>query len=74
MLQQKKSQVPLRINEPTGQEEGGEAKERRSEWLKEHVEGRNQRKGGRKAGTAANEEDAFRNGLGRVCGEPVARQ
>ncbi len=35
--------------------------------------GEKQRRNKRR-GTAANEEDAFRNGLGRVCGEPVARQ
>lgn len=28
----------------------------------------------RRAEMAADEEDAFRNGLGQVCGEPVARR
>lgn len=67
------------------EEEEGEAKWRRSEsrrGQKGHEEGRKAggkkkkeiRKERRKSGTAVNEEDAFRKGLGRVCGEPVARR
>lgn len=83
-----KCQVPLDIDKPKWKrkEVGGEAKERgqvlreknnnnnsskKCMWRK-----RNKRRGkeGRRAGAAANEEDAFRKGLGRVCGEPVARR
>lgn len=43
-------------------------------WREETEEKQEKREGRRRAGMAANEEGAFRNGLGRVCGEPVARQ
>lgn len=74
-----KSQVPLCIDEPVGEEKRGKAKKRVAKenkmdiWREERRDKIREKEGGR-AGTVANEEDAFREGLGRVCGEPVARQ
>lgn len=79
-----KCQVPLGIDKPKWKrkEVGGEAKERgqvlrkKNNNKKRMWRKRNKRrgKGGRRAGMAAKEEDAFRKGLGQVCGEPVARR
>lgn len=60
--------------------EEAEAKERRSDsprtcgWRTQRRNKRRGREGRRRVATLANEEYAFRNGLGRVCGEPVARR
>lgn len=63
-----KRQVPLHINETAGEKEGGEAEERRPESPREQKdttrEEKEEKQGRSKVGTAANEEDAFRNGLG----------
>lgn len=58
-----------------------EKEDRRSEPLREQKEvdrkrgeTRGEGEDGSRAGTAANEEESFGNGLRQVCGEPVARQ
>lgn len=69
-------QVSLRINEPEGEKKkktrrtrrGGQSHHKNKRTCGEKGEKK------RRAGMAANEEDAFRNGLGRVCGETVARR
>lgn len=71
--------MPLRIDEPAGEEEQGEAekrvaKENKTDFWREKRRNKIRGREGGRAGTVANEEDAFREGLGRVCGEPVARQ
>lgn len=67
-------QVSLHINEPEGEKReekvrrGGQSRHKNKRTSGEKREKR------RRAEIAANDEDAFRNGLGQVCGEPVARR
>ena len=78
-----KCQVPLRIDEAAGEEEEGETEQRRSESPKRTKrtgggkrQRRNQRsvrEGGERRGQRT-KKTPLENGLGRVCGEPVARQ
>lgn len=78
-----KRQVPLRIDKAAGEEEEGETEQRGSELPKRTKrtgggkrQRRNQRsirEGGEQWGQWT-KKTPLENGLGRVCGEPVARQ